>query len=113
MAQKIKTSTADLLEQMNAAIEEVHGEQNMPYNPLIRLAVIGSTPGLSDVAKAAIDKELAPYLFPKLKSVEHSGDGGGIQINLVQFSDTDKGLLVERQVPSELPDQTAEENDEA
>lgn len=84
---KLKTSTLDLLEQCREAIAEEHGVRGgREWDPLVEMAVAANDPALNRAVRAGLNKELAQYFYPKLKSIEHTGEGAARPIQLVHFS---------------------------
>lgn len=47
------------------------------YDPIERMAMIGDDPETPIEIRARMASELAQYVAPKRKAVEHSGEGGG------------------------------------
>lgn len=96
---KLNTDGNDLLEQMRAAIAEAWQAQAPKahlYDPLIEMAIYAASPtGLSPAQKFAANREIAQYIHAKRKSVEHSGDAGGLTILLARFTADGQQLIIE------------------
>ena len=91
---RISRSTADLLKEMREAIALEHGESRAErWDPLIELAVYAADPALPPIQKATANRELAQYLYPKLKAVEHTGGGGGLTLLLARFSEDGRVII--------------------
>lgn len=62
------------------------------YHPVIAMAAIANDEsGDVDLAmRFQAHKEVAQYVEPKRKAIEHSGEGGGpLTVQIVRFADTD------------------------
>ena len=57
-------------------------------NPIEGMAKLATDPKTSEPIRARMHAELAKYVHPQLRSVEHSGpDGGPIQVNYVSATE--------------------------
>jgi hypothetical protein len=87
--------------EVRAAINDICAKHNYnPFEELIKLAVATQNVKIGDEVKTinvcdvdqriSIAKELAPYLAPKLKTIEvEQGEGsGGLTINVVSLEDS-------------------------
>ena len=52
----------------------------------MEMAIYAADPQSKPTLRAAANREIAQYLHPKRKSVEHSGDTAGLQVVLVNFT---------------------------
>ena len=58
------------------------------YHPVIKMADIAMDESNDVQLRANMHKEVAKYVTPQLKAIEHSGpDGQQLQIGIVQFRD--------------------------
>jgi hypothetical protein len=64
------------------------GVMHTGFDPIRQLAIIGATARSEKVRREAC-ADLAPFLAPKLKSIEHTGDNKApLSINLILSNDS-------------------------
>lgn len=57
------------------------------YHPVVAMAAIANDEEADPKMRFDAHKEVAQYVTPKLKSIEHKGDGGGpLQVTVVRFT---------------------------
>ena len=60
------------------------------WDPVVAMAEDANNPELSDELRFNAKKEVAQYIYPKMRSVEHTGDGGApFQIVIKKYGDND------------------------
>tara|TARA_Y100000401_G_scaffold117424_1_gene126171 strand:+ start:590 stop:880 length:291 start_codon:yes stop_codon:yes gene_type:complete len=64
--------------------------QNLECDPIEALAMISKDPANTPELRFQANKELAQYVAPKRKAVELDSMAGGINVNLVKFSEQEE-----------------------
>lgn len=62
-----------LYDEIQQRIEELYGPQEAEWDPVITMALIAANPDAPDKLRFDAAKEVAPYIRPKLKQIEHTG----------------------------------------
>ena len=76
--------------QPKRALLKLIQEQYPDYHPVLEMAKVANDKGADETLRFNANKEVAQYIEPKRKAVEHTGeDGGALQVEIVKFTDAD------------------------
>ena len=63
-----------------AELAELLAKQFPGYDPVTAMAAMANDKSLDETLRLAANKEVAKYVRPQLKAIEHSTQGGGMNI---------------------------------
>ena len=95
---KLDVDATEIMQMAHEEIERLYPERTREWHPLLEMAVYAADPGLPPNLKFQANYKVAEFLIPKKKAVEHTGDAGGLQVVLLNFSEArEQGILPQQQ----------------
>lgn len=99
------------VENIEKAREEDPDEDRKEYHPIVEMALIAANPRNDVDLRHSAHKEVASYLYPKVKTVElESAGGDGLTIQIVNFGSEQQAIEKGATVTGEVVKAAIEED---